>query len=209
MSNCEKTGGKVNSRFDEAYEDVHSDIREALENFNQNQNNKPPLYITGHSLGGALATIATKHLESSYQNGVAACYTFGSPRVAGPTWISTIKTPIYRVVNAADSVTMLPPSWEVVSSISWLAGFLPWSRGRSIVKFFSKNIGGYLHAGDMRYLSSCSKENYDDVELLPYVSLFWRLRNWGKSRFWKKFLEDHCIKKYCKKLLIIAERRNP
>ena len=209
MKNCE-TGGKVHSGFDKAYRKVHDDICEALENFNQNQDNKLPLYITGHSLGGALATIATKHLESIYQNGVAACYTFGSPRVAGPIWISTIKTPIYRVVNAADSVTMLPPSWEVISSISWLIEFLPWSIGKNLAKTLSEKFGGYLHVGDMRYLSNCTGGNYNNVQLLPHVSFFWKVRNWNKwSILWKKFLKDHSMRIYCEKLLVIAKRRNP
>ena len=66
-----------------------------------------PLFITGHSLGGALAMIAAKKI--THKGGNAACYTFGSPRVGDEVWISNIKTPLYRVVNAADCVTMLPP----------------------------------------------------------------------------------------------------
>ena len=38
------------------------------------------LYIAGHSLGGALAQIAAASL--SEMDNLAACYTFGSPRVA-------------------------------------------------------------------------------------------------------------------------------
>ena len=208
LRDCE-TNGRVHSGFDDAYRIVHDDICKELENLNQNQNNKLPLYITGHSLGGALATIATKHLEPIYQNGVAACYTFGSPRVADPTWISTIKTPIYRTVNAADSVTMLPPGGGSIFVISRLMNLIPWFVFKNWAKKLSKNYGGYLHAGDMRYLSSCKKGNYNDVQLLPHVSWFWRLRNWSKSRLWKKFLIDHSIGIYCEKLLIIAKRRNP
>ena len=65
------------------------------------------LFITGHSLGGALATVAIKRL--SHRAGISACYTFGSPRVANKNWIVGIKTPIYRLVNAAP-VPMLPPN---------------------------------------------------------------------------------------------------
>ena len=207
------TGGEVHSGFQEAYEKVHNPICNILESYNERENKKPLLFITGHSLGGALATIATKRIALYYQNGVAACYTFGSPRVVSPKWLSTVKTPIYRIVNAADCVTMLPPSWGFVFVISYLLKLIPWSIGEKWGTAFSEKFGDYLHAGDMRYLSSCYNEaNYDGVQLLPSVSLMWRLRNWSKKSLpilVKKFLVDHSIDIYCKKLWIIAKRRNP
>ena len=213
LKNC-STGGKVHTGFQEAYENVHDLICAALEPYSQQANETPLLFITGHSLGGALATIATKRLAPFYTNSIAACYTFGSPRVASPKWLSTVKTPIYRVVNASDCVTMLPPSWGFVFVTSYLLKLIPWSIGEKLGTAWSEKLGDYLHAGDMRYLTSCYDEsNYDGVQLLPSVSLMWRLRNLiKKTRPWlilmKNFLADHSIDIYCKKLLIIAKRRN-
>ncbi|MDA1349188.1 MAG: lipase family protein, partial [Chloroflexi bacterium] len=65
------------------------------------------LYMTGHSLGGALALIATREIGS---DSTGACYTFGQPRVSGYGFAQQIKTPIYRVVNASDIVPRVPPS---------------------------------------------------------------------------------------------------
>ena len=59
------------------------------------------LYVTGHSLGGAMAMIATHEMG---KDSTGACYTFGAPRVAGYGFAAEIKTPIYRVVNANDVV---------------------------------------------------------------------------------------------------------
>ena len=212
LKNC-STGGKVHTGFQEAYEKVHDLICAALKLYNQQANETPLLFITGHSLGGALATIATKRLAPFYTNSIAACYTFGSPRVVSPKWLSTVKTPIYRVVNASDCVTMLPPSWGFIFVTSYLLKLIPWI-GEKLGTAYSEKFGDYLHAGDMRYLTSCYDEsNYDSVQLLPSVSLMWRLRNWfKKTRPWLvlmgKSLKDHSINIYCKKLLIIAKRRN-
>lgn len=41
---------------------------------------KRKLYITGHSLGGALATVATARLAFVDDIEIAALYTFGSPK---------------------------------------------------------------------------------------------------------------------------------
>jgi len=65
-----------------------------------------PIYITGHSLGGAIALIAALNLQPySFE----ACYTFGAPRVCG---ISGEKhdngKTIYRIVHENDVVPSLP-----------------------------------------------------------------------------------------------------
>ena len=106
---CE-TGGKIHTGFKEAFDTVALDIQTKL---NEDTFKETPLFITGHSLGGALANIAAKKL--SHEGGIAACYTFGSPRVGDDEWIPDIKTPVYRLVNAADCVTMLPPGNELVT----------------------------------------------------------------------------------------------
>lgn len=66
------------------------------------------LYITGHSLGGALAQLAALDLE---RDTLAAVYTFGSPRVATLGFDEAVKAPHYRVVNAWDLVPSVPPAF--------------------------------------------------------------------------------------------------
>ena len=57
--------------------------------------NKLPVFITGHSLGGALALLTTRALP---QDMVGACYTYGAPRVANYEYFDGMKTPVFRVV---------------------------------------------------------------------------------------------------------------
>lgn len=88
-----------------AWQKLEPGVREAVDAL-------PPdlgLYITGHSLGGALAQIASAALE---RDTLAACYTFGSPRVATAGFDVAVKCPHYRVVNSWDLVPGVPlPAW--------------------------------------------------------------------------------------------------
>lgn len=194
--------GRIHSGFNEAFSD---DIKEQIQKrINDDKFQKLPLFITGHSLGGALATIAVKKL--THKGGIAACYTFGSPRVGDQKWITNINTPIYRLVNAADFVTMLPPGDEFITIFSWLVSFIPWF-GQPIYKLLTSKYGGYLHAGNMRYLTNCRPGQYDNVELLYSVSALFRIKGfWNKKKRFGKLLADHSIEIYRKKLKIIAQK---
>ncbi|MGL1957304.1 MAG: lipase family protein [Colwellia sp.] len=197
------SGGNIHSGFKEAFEEVALKIQNTL---NEEELANKPLFITGHSLGGALATIAAKKLI--HAGGIASCYTFGSPRVGDEEWISNIKVPFYRVVNAADCVTMMPPSSVMISSLSWLLGFIP-QVGKSIRSFILSKFGGYLHGGNMRYLTNCSGGNYDAVHLLYSVSFFYRIKMlYVNALPWSKPLADHSISLYRKKLAIVGTNRN-
>jgi len=199
---CE-TGGKIHSGFDEAYRKVAVDIQKVLD---LEPHSNKALYITGHSLGGALATIAAKKLH--HKGGLAACYTFGAPRVGNDVWIENIKTPIYRLVNAADCVTMLPPSSEAITVASWMLQFVPYV-GKNLRKILLSKFEGYLHCGNMRYLKNCTSGNYENAKLLYSVSLFYRVKGLIIKKLpWKHFLADHSISVYRKKLMHVAIGRN-
>ena len=207
---CE-SGGKMHSGFHDAFENVRAMVEEAI---NDPTHADKPLYVTGHSLGGAVATVAAKKLV--HPGGIAACYSFGAPRVGDDDWIAEVRTPIYRLVNSADCVTMLPPSDEIVTFFAWLlrllskvhipfvspaAGWLA-SKLRSV-------FGGYLHGGDMRYLTNCPPGSYGQVKLLYAVGLYRRLIGFGLKKWpLRRFLADHSISVYRSKLMVVAERRN-
>jgi triacylglycerol lipase len=63
-------------------------------------------YITGHSLGAAMATIATSRFEEYTK--VEQLTTFGSPRVGTRKFVKHIETPHLRFVNNNDIVTKVP-----------------------------------------------------------------------------------------------------
>jgi len=64
--------------------------------------------ICGHSLGGAMATIAASRLNEL----VDALYTYGSPRVGTRKFCKSLNNiPHYRHVNNNDLVTSVPPAF--------------------------------------------------------------------------------------------------
>ena len=63
------------------------------------------VYMTGHSLGAAMATIAATRYQPH------ELFTFGSPRVGGPRFIKHVKCPHYRFMNNNDIVCRIPPAW--------------------------------------------------------------------------------------------------
>lgn len=70
-----------------------------------------PLFVTGHSLGAALALMSAATLDSRR----AALYTFGSPRVGNTAFgdlCDAAGFPHHRVVHHHDIVTLLPHSVE-------------------------------------------------------------------------------------------------
>ena len=87
-----------------------------------------PLFITGHSLGGALALLATKLIAPDV---TGACYTFGAPRIGNYEFFRFIKTPVYRIVNSSDIVPRVPPgavtqlATHAAKGVSWLTRFVP------------------------------------------------------------------------------------
>ncbi|SHG16709.1 lipase family protein [Vibrio gazogenes] len=136
------TKGFVHSGFKQAYEQVESEIVLELKKL---EDGGKPIFITGHSLGGAIATIATKKLR--FKSGIAACYTFGSPRVGDHEWISEIKTPLHRVVNAADCVTMLPPNGVAIGVLAMSVAWLP--------NIGARVSGCHLNLGDTYMQAIC------------------------------------------------------
>ncbi|MEL6440249.1 MAG: lipase family protein [Cyanobacteria bacterium J06621_8] len=102
--------GKVHSGFFRSLNSVWSIIVEHLEEL---QTQDQPIWITGHSLGGALAALAYATLrlqEPKYE--LAGAYTFGQPRIGNSTMCEAFdadaKHRFFRVVNNNDIVPRVP-----------------------------------------------------------------------------------------------------
>jgi len=94
---------------------VHSGFMGELDKLWQNvtehhsKHKDKKFYITGHSLGAAMATIATSRFEEFTK--VESLFTFGSPRAGTRSFVKNIKTPHFRFVNNNDIVTSVPPAF--------------------------------------------------------------------------------------------------
>jgi triacylglycerol lipase len=100
--------------FDKAYPELKEKIAEYVKD-------DMLLYVTGHSLGAALATLAAARLTVDKVRGVHAVYTFGSPRVGNPAFAKAYDYVLgprtHRCVNAEDLVTRVPP--RIIPGKDW------------------------------------------------------------------------------------------
>jgi hypothetical protein len=122
--------GEVHRGFHDAWQSVEHDV---LAQLKQWWTPDSQLWITGHSLGGALAALAATSLE--YQGfKVSGLYTFGQPRVGDWAFTREVNDRMgdrmFRYVNNNDIVPLIPPQ------------FNPLNPGRL-----------YGHMGQFRYFS--------------------------------------------------------
>ncbi len=102
--------GRVHRGFQLAYEKIITQIRRTLPQLNP----ELPLYVTGHSLGGAVAVLTAADLafDNSFPRNQTWVYTYASPRVGDPTFVQVYNDLLpntFRVVNLADTVPITPP----------------------------------------------------------------------------------------------------
>ena len=132
------------------------------------------VFFTGHSLGGALATLGA----SRWNTETTHLYTFGSPRVGGKKFVQSFKTKErYRYRNNNDIVTKVPFEILGYKHVSGEGGnfiyfdidgnvsnkfsrwymFKQWFKGT--LKGFSKlKVDGFSDHGVHNYVNYCKRE---------------------------------------------------
>ncbi len=168
-------GVHVHRGFLAAYEVSQIDIFEAVSAYVPDE---LPFYITGHSLGGALAQIASALLA---RDNLAACYTYGSPRVATKSFDAYVKCPHYRVIN----------HWDIVPGVPLAT---PW---------------GYQHGGDPRLLRGLRPKAIIRQDHSPGIRVLVDIITLLRGLVAHKFLvvDDHMIWNYRTQLDVIAQAR--
>jgi triacylglycerol lipase len=103
-----KNAGNVHSGFMGVYQSCRDGLIGTLRNFSPSK----PIFITGHSLGAALATLHSLDVSINLANRTIVMVNFASPRVGDPTFAYQYKQYIpysVRYVNSVDLVPFLPP----------------------------------------------------------------------------------------------------
>ena len=98
--------GLVHYGFSRATEVVYPTVRTLLDTFSH----ALPIWVTGHSLGGAMASL-TAHRLAVDGCPVRAIYSYGSPRPGDHKFRDAYRLPHYRFVNDNDLVPHLPLRW--------------------------------------------------------------------------------------------------
>lgn len=210
---------KVHEGFYKALENAPAggqSIRARIDEAIRGQPDTLPVFVTGHSLGGALAVVATRYIANGSRG---ACYTFGQPRVGNQNFTEQIFTPVYRVVNAADIVPALPLGETFVGVLIGVVAWLRFVPGpiRNWVMNNLHKVKGYRHGGDQRFLTRSERQQragepalYPGLKVYSSPGFFDR---WGKSLHnfalfrLGALIRDHSISLYVEKLGAYARQR--
>lgn len=180
--------GKVHSGFFDSLNSVWSLIMEHLQEL---QTKDQRIWITGHSLGGALAalTYATLRLqEPKYE--LAGAYTFGQPRIGDEVLCQSFdadsKHHFFRVVNNNDIVPRVPSKVaRKVLSLALLAANK------------TNDIHTYEHMGTLLYFDAHGELKQDATFIERLLDRFEGYKNNllnGEINF--DSIEDHCMDDY-------------
>lgn len=136
--------GEVHNGFYSALSSIWDKVSDEI---NTLRTGNQTIWITGHSLGGALATLAAATLELQNPHlRVGGVYTFGQPRIANQEFSKNynkqLKNITFRCVNNNDVVTRVPPQ-----------------------------IFGYSHVGKLMYFDVDGKLRSDNS--LSWWARFW------------------------------------
>ncbi len=108
--------GSLHRGFYFAFQAVKSSLEQVMRNIGTDNR---MLVLTGHSLGGALATVAAAEWATSFK--IRSVYTYGQPRVCKSDTASHIQTKLaskfFRIVNDDDIVTRVPPGYTHVGKL--------------------------------------------------------------------------------------------
>ncbi len=118
------------------------------------QGNKP-IVVTGHSQGGAVATLATKRL-ADLGFPVREAYTFAAPRSGDAAFVKSIKTPIHRIEFGDDIVPHVPPTLALGTFLTDALAKIPAFAVPDVLKSYQgltkkMSTRSYVGAGRLTY----------------------------------------------------------
>ena len=178
-------GDRVHKGFNKGIEQVIKNIESKMINIG---NENAPTFLTGHSLGGAIANLVAAYLFNTNWP-IHSVYTFGAPRV-GCRNFRAIYNKLdngrsFRIVNRHDIVSRIPPRIM---------------RYKHVGELYYLNSGGTIHTGVnswkrlLLYLDPSGKEPKTYIKELA-------------KRF-PDAIDDHAMDKYLEKIQSLANPSN-
>ncbi len=170
-------GKGVHSGFAKAAEEVWEKIFAFVNSIRKQQ----AVWVAGHSLGGALATLIAGRFAGN-SVAVQGLYSFGSPRVGDKRFAENFGPPAFRIVNGDDIVTTVPTLGPVA-------------------KPFPIPVRRYEHIGELKYIDHAGRiHNADPRPIAEVITLFQELLAKGLTEQLTQPLVDHAPILYAKLL---------
>lgn len=173
-------GAKVHTGFAAAWDEISEGVTSAVSSA-LSENAGYRLLISGHSLGGAVATLAGAYLRrSGYPNDI---YTFGSPRVGNDVFTDFVTDQTgaeYRVTHLDDPIPRLPPiifDYRHTSPEYWLS-----TGGSETVEFAIGDI--LVCVGDAN--TDCNAGTDIGLDVEAHLHYFQEISGCGNAFQWKR-----------------------
>ena len=180
--------GTVHRGFKGAVESVWGELSAHLSGL---RDGRREFWLTGHSLGGALAAIAAAKAAELPGFDLRGLYTFGSPLVGDKAFKTffetalrkTFKTDYYRFVHQQDIVTTVPPSgfgFEHMGSLKHISGDGRIRDGVGMLEQFTNLLSGVLRRSFDAFGSVNSRVAFFIPEQLKHhVPTFYATHIWN------------------------------
>lgn len=195
-------GKGAHSGFLAAFECVEDKIRAAVLKLGDT-----PLYVTGHSLGGALAVVAAHKLKSP---NLHECYTYGAPPVADKSWSEDFNGSLYQFVNVGDIVPRVMLVGPIFGGIIWALLWLIRGACRLLKiphpvlqKWNEELTGLFPHLGKYHHFGNSYLVDVGGVSLEQVETKRFQLFLEVVSKKWERAFQDHKISLYIE---LLAER---
>lgn len=188
---CAEYEGRVHQGFSAALKRTWGKVQTVLEAAREK-----PLFLTGHSMGGALAVLAACRL-AKMDWPVAATYTFGAPRIGDRDFCAGYSLPTYRVVNRLDLVPEMPLAAAPVLLPKKLR--IKNEKIRTKLKQIAQRVPSYSHVKTFVYIDHDGVITTDaDIEPWHRHAVMRAIATRGKS--FHEGITDHLITNYIRGL---------
>ena len=147
--------GRVHSGFFEATTSVIEPVQTLVAGYQPSAAN--PVYVTGHSKGGSMASIAAYILSQNLGVPVAPpVITFASPRPGDINFAGGFQRVLSqtRFENDRDIVPLLPPSTAFIELVVAIVQLIPFVGSKLAILFGSAETWNYMPVGAMQFITS-------------------------------------------------------
>ncbi|MDR2744089.1 MAG: lipase family protein [Desulfovibrio sp.] len=207
---------RVHAGFRDAAEVLSADIERYCDEHNAAAKT---IYVCGHSLGGAMATLIALALHNIYNKRIIL-YTFGCPRVGNMDFVRVMlgrDIVHYRFVNHNDPVTRVPENTPEITAVkAMLESSLP---GKLLLLRGDFTPFVYLHHGNFCHIEEYAGYEWVHVRLAKFdiqtkfKGGLLKTPDSSLSGEWEKYnlaghVTDHLIGRYVDNLVSAYANRN-
>jgi hypothetical protein len=150
-----KVPGQVHSGFYHATTSIIDAVQKLVAGYNPGPNN--PVYVTGHSKGGALASIGAYILSENLGiPNVQPLVTFASPKPGDINFMGGFQKVLSqtRYENYNDIIPLLPPATEFINLVVDVVQLIPYVGKKLAALFLSAENWNYVPVGTMQFITS-------------------------------------------------------